>query len=136
MTIAMAYRTATLLGNGKVLIVGGDDGSEIGTNQAELYDPIANTFITIPTPMTAPHFGHTAIRLANGQVLISGGKSGTDETATAELYDPVLNTFSVTTGPMTTSRNHHTATDLGNGKVLLAGGALPSPASRGAVIFR
>jgi len=97
--------TATLLQNGKVLIVGGTD--------AELYDPTTNTWSSAGD-MNAAHAG-SAVLLPNGKVLLAGA------TAPAELYDPVSGTFSVTGSP-SYSYGYNTAALLANGKVLLAGG--------------
>jgi hypothetical protein len=73
--------TATLLPNGKVLIVGGDDGPSLLAS-AELYDPKAGTFAATGR-MTAARVNHTATLLPNGKVLIAGG----DVFGTAELYE-------------------------------------------------
>ncbi len=63
--------TATALGNGKVLIVGGKPvqwGDPIG--YAEIYDTNSNTFTLLwGTERTA----HTATLMSNGRVLIAGG---------------------------------------------------------------
>jgi hypothetical protein len=115
--------TATLLADGRVLIVGGgvadsDDAS------AELFDPSKGTFAPVGS-MTTPRFGATATLLSTGKVLITGGFGpGTSELPrlnTAELYDPSIGTFSKT-GSMAVPRVLHTATLLNNGKVLVAGG--------------
>lgn len=117
MSESRAYHTATLLGNGKVLITGGaiDNGIEyIELTTAELYDPATGTFS--PTgEMSTPKSYHTATLLTNGQVLIVGG--GTN---VAELYDPSTGTFS-DTGSMAIPRFALTATLLENGQVLIAG---------------
>jgi hypothetical protein len=116
--------TATLLGNGKVLIAGGVDSSHISLARAELYDPGAGAFV--PTgSMAKARYAHTATLLGNGKVLIAGGcDAGTSLThaeLSAELYDPSTGTFAPA-GDMTVARYEHTATLLGNGKVLIAGG--------------
>ncbi len=117
--------TATLLPNGKVLIVGGlSQTSSLAS--AELYDPVTRSFTPTGSLSTARE-NHTATLLPNGKVLIAGGGYydpyyGTDNPlATAELYDPSTGTFSPT-GNLTTIREYHTATLLQNGKVLLVGG--------------
>ena len=73
--------SATLLGNGRVLVVGG------GTNSAELYDPSSLKF-TATGDMAASRYGQTATLLRDGHVLIVGGGP-----QTAELYIPRTGKF-------------------------------------------
>ena len=68
MTAPRRSHAATLLPNGKVLIVG---GSSLG---AELYDPSTGTF-TAAGNMTTTRTWPTATLLNNGKVLIAGGVS-------------------------------------------------------------
>jgi hypothetical protein len=117
MRTARSDHTATLLLNGKVLIVGGD-------TSAELFDPANGTF-TPTGSMTTLRYGPTATLLANGMVLIAGGFGpGTSQLprlSSAELYDPGSGTFAVT-GSMAVGRVLDTATLLDDGRVLIAGG--------------
>jgi hypothetical protein len=120
--------TATLLPNGKVLIVGGiNNNANTTLAQNEIYDPVTNKFSNTAT-LNTPRYAHSAILLPNGKVLISGGLSngGTAEIAQSEVYDPVAGTFSQSTsisnGNLNTARHAQTATLLPNGKVLLVGG--------------
>jgi len=108
---ALAGHTATLLQNGKVLVVGGAS--------AELYDPASATWTTTGTLIT-PRGSHTATLLQNGKVLVAGGDGGGFPIASAELYDPATGIWTAT-GDMTTARYWHTATLLLNGKVLVVG---------------
>src|SRR6516165_8800982 len=73
MTTARAGHSATLLPDGRVLIVGGrscancmDDAAE---HSAELYDPSAGKF-TSANDMITSRGGHSAILLPGGKVLI------------------------------------------------------------------
>jgi hypothetical protein len=120
--------TATLLMNGKVLLVGGDIGDGDGPSiSAELYDPATGTFTPTANLTTAREF-HSATLLRDGTVLIAGGAlvptspSGPlGNLDSAELYDPVSGTFHPT-GSMVTGRDWHGATLLNNGEVLITGG--------------
>lgn len=118
MATGRSFHTATLLANGKVLIVGGFNGTALAT--AELYDPAAGTFSATGS-MATPRQYHTATLLQDGRVLIAGGSAFGVVTSSAEIYDPATGTFTAT-GNLGTARASHTATLLPNGKVLLAGG--------------
>jgi Galactose oxidase, central domain len=86
--------TATLLGNGKVLVAGGSPGVN-GLASAEIYDPTAGTF-TATGSMTVAREFHTATLLSDGKVLIVGGVGL--RPVSAELYDAVAGTFTATDG--------------------------------------
>lgn len=122
MTVARERPTATLLSNGKVLLVGGNNSSTNYVNDVELYDPAADAW-TAGMSLTTGRSFHTATRLPNGKVLVVGGFGGTPSAnlASAELYDPVPGTWS-SANSLGTPRRAHTATLLPNGNVLIAGG--------------
>ncbi len=121
MTTGRVYHTATLLADGKVLVVGGEGVSLEVSDSAELYDPSSGTWSATGSMTTARDL-HTATLLADGKVLVAGGRGASDLLASAELYDPNTGTWSAT-GSMTTARYGHTATLLADGKVLVAVGA-------------
>ena len=119
MATARFDQTATLLPDGRVLVVGGRDLAFKIVASAELYDPATGTWTTAASPGAA-RFGHTATLLPSGKVLVAGGR-GAGATS-AELYDPAAGAWTAT-GSLTTGRSGHTATLLAGGKVLVAGGA-------------
>jgi len=125
MLTARYNHTATILKNGKVLVIGGLDTQGYILSSAELYDPITGTW-TSTGSLSKSRIYHTATLLTNGQVLVSGGDSSAGSssifsTETSELYDPSIGIWT-NTGLLSTGRSYHTATLLTNGQVLVAGG--------------
>ena len=114
--------TATLLTNGKVLVVGGYRGGYL--DSAELYNPATGTW-TSTSSLIGPRNNHTATLLANGKVLVVGGNGSSGHLASAELYDPATGTWT-STGALNGARNNYTATLLANGQVLVVGGYSPT----------
>ncbi|MGD0248302.1 MAG: kelch repeat-containing protein, partial [Candidatus Limnocylindrales bacterium] len=116
------WYTATLLTDGRVLVVGGSYGTSTNTypKVAELYDPSTGKF-SVTGSLAIGRSGHTATRLADGRVLIAGGKDDSSIFASAELYDPTTGKFT-TTGSMSSARDYPTSTLLPDGRVLIAGG--------------
>ena len=133
MTTPRVGHTATLLGNGKVLITGGSDGVQLLAS-AELYDPATRTFA--PTgSMITPRQNHSATLMADGRVLIAGGISGFTVVdgvgsnipiLTAEIYDPSTGVFTATGNLISTAGTVGTyfpgdvTTLLPDGRVLVA----------------
>jgi hypothetical protein len=131
MITAQIGHRATLLGNGKVLIVGGIDAPTTVVRHfanPELYDPSTGLFASTGTYASANHEGDgngdviilatTTTLLADGRVLVLWG------IGPAELYDPAAYTFSPT-GASTAllGRGGFPATLLMNGTILVAGGS-------------
>ncbi len=125
--------TATLLGDGSVLVVGGEDNSGLLTNSSERFMPADPTnagsgVFKSGGLMSDVRFGHTAALLNDGTVLIAGGNDGFDVVPTAEIYNPTTSQFALTGSSgsgatiMTTPRANHTATLLSDGTVALVGG--------------
>lgn len=101
------FQTATLLPNGKVLIVGGSRDTT-----AELYDPSTRQF-SLTGPMGAQQQWLMATLLGNGKVLVAGNVD-------AELYDPATESFAPAAPYAALSRGS-TATLLADGRVLFVG---------------
>ncbi|MEI7475182.1 MAG: kelch repeat-containing protein, partial [bacterium] len=92
MNYSRIYHTATLLKDGRVLIVGGDNSSSLQISEMEIYYPSIKQF-EIVTRLNIPRSNHTATLLKDGRVLIVGGKNGSDFLTSIEIYDPVKNTI-------------------------------------------
>ncbi len=137
MGVPREVHTATLLKNGKVLIAGGGRGGMpngyIVYDTAEIFDPISNTFSTIPAHMRVDRVGLEAALLDDGRVLLAGGKSSRIQGPfggnlisfaplnTAEVFDPESSTFR-SVGQMQRPHYLGVANTLENGKVLITGG--------------
>jgi Kelch motif/Galactose oxidase, central domain len=135
MNVPRAGDTATLLGNGDVLVAGGacngtaygcDAGSfQINLKSAEIYDPSSGMW-NLTGSMNSGREFQSATLLPDGFVLVAGGFNGCDDDfctdlRTAELYDPVTGTW-LHTSSMSAAREQQTATLLTDGDVLVAGG--------------
>lgn len=113
---ARAWHSATLLGDGRVLVIGGAEGYA----PAEVWAPTTGSFEESATSV-AERAGHTATLLPDGRVLVAGGYGGQGMIAEAQLWDPQTAVLSPA-GALQEVRSHHTATLLPDGRVLLVGG--------------
>jgi len=125
--------TATLLNDGRVLVVGGAAISggttdvDIAHNHAEVYDAKTDGWTATPALASARTF-HAAAKLPDGKVMVFGGAlrepiglSDVRSLSSTEVYDPATNTWSVGT-PLPSTRTHHGAVALSDGKILVVGG--------------
>jgi len=85
--------TATLLPDGRVLILGGAPKSgTFATSSAEVFDPQSGAFRSCRTTLAIPREGHTATLLKDGRVLVIGGVGRSDPWAEfadrPEVFDP------------------------------------------------
>src|SRR5262249_39478319 len=134
MTTPRTSPTATLLNDGRVLIVGNEyKPNQNLRNTADLYDPRTGTFTKTGDSAT-DQTGGRAVLLNDGRVLIVGGwKAGTSsqpiQLANPELYDPLSGTFAAT-GPFATTGSTFYVSGgpdisaislLADGRVLIAG---------------
>jgi N-acetylneuraminic acid mutarotase len=121
-------RTATLLGNGKVLATGGISGDLEALGVAELFDPGTGSWSATGN-MAEARSGHRAMLLLDGSVLVVGGGL-----ASAELYDPATGQWTAT-GSTLGILVGNTATLLPDGRVLIAGGMAGTGASISAEVW-
>jgi hypothetical protein len=125
LTTPRVFHTATLLGDGKVLVTCGATDATHFPVTAEVYDLTNQTFALAIGSMETPRVSATATLLKNGKVLVAGGNDASGKAlASAELYDPATGAFTPTSNNMVTPHVFHTATLLNDGRVLIAGGVV------------
>lgn len=124
-----AYHTATVLTDGRVLVVGGRDinGKELVTT--EIFDPTkpaASAWTSGPS-LAAPRRSHAAVRIKSGDVFVAGGYDySTGTLDSVAIYMAGSNTWKLPASKMTVARNIPMMIRLTNGKVLIVGGAVTS----------
>ena len=123
--VAVAFQTATLLGDGSVLIAGGTIWGSTASSAAYRYDRKTGAIVESGR-MAQPRWGQTATLLPDGEVLVSGGATTYhgeigSVTARAELYNPHSNQWRQAAS-MSIPRYVHQAALLTDGRVLVAGG--------------
>lgn len=121
MSAARMWHTATLMGNGKVLVAGGKTHDGTALTSLEIYDPTADTWLTSAANLTTGVFNHSATLLTSGKVLLAGGDAGTGAITQFQIYDPTADTLS-TAGVLVHPRARHSAVKMPNDNVLVAGG--------------
>lgn len=119
MGTARDAHTATLLGDGRVLVCCGASRANVGS--AEVYDPLRAQW-EATEPMSVVRRGHTATRLSSGLVAVIGGTTARAyDDSSVDIYDPSTNLWRPTHS-MSEGRSGHTATLLDDGRVLVVGG--------------
>ena len=82
------HHTATLLPDGRVLVIG-SGGPDAPLASAEFWDPATATFSPAPS-LAQARGGHTASLLDDGRVLVTGGYGpGEVSLASTEIWDPL-----------------------------------------------
>lgn len=119
------YPTATLLRDGRVLLVGGRDLSrsqDQTMENSEIYDPVAKRWCsTQPNTRSGARQSHSATLLPDGRVLIAGGIQAGVAVSYVDIYDPVRNTWTAAPN-MREARCGHAAIPLSTGAVMVIGG--------------
>ena len=132
---ARSFHTASLLPDGRVLIIGGQGSltkSRLGAlNSIEIFDPVTKTVQPSTLSLNTPRLLHSATTLQNGNILIVGGF--TNEAARRFGFGPGTNvaelidtgTFTIRkVGNLSQAVGGHAASLLTNGNVVITGGNL------------
>jgi len=123
--VPRAHHTATLLPDGRILLVGGSQSSNEHLVEVEIFDPASGS-ITQVAPLHTARRDHSATLLLDGRVLVVGGSSQPRQwLEDAELYNPAEDTWMVVP-PLYSHGVQHTATLMKDGRVLVVGGCIDS----------
>jgi len=136
MATARSGPQATLLGDGRVLVVGGDPSGEVTGQSAkvELWDPATGDWRTTES-LNKARAEFALVTLADGRALVIGGRNQADQSySSVYAFDPRpgKETWSKV-GVLDTARTDPMAVVLADGRVLVAGGYRRSKPSEGAM---
>jgi len=138
MSSPRAGHSATLLGDGSVLVAGGcsDGACTTSLATADLWTADATGGKLTPArSMASARHNHTATTLSSGEVLVAGGATSTGSSLpTAEVYFPVAKAW-VEPSSMAMARAYHSGVLLASGDVLVAGGCNPQTCLPWAEVF-
>lgn len=131
LSVARFSHTATLLSDGSVLVVGGEQdtriekGKEPVISSVERYNPSSNSAVAEVTQLPDLHYArarHTATLLPDGRVVVVGGMDQDHKPmSSVEIWDPKSQAWS--DGPvLKVARYNHAATLLNDGSLMILGG--------------
>ncbi len=118
---ARTQHSATLLGDGTVLIAGGR--SQPGgppLDSAELFVPTQDA--ALAAPLAQARAGHAAASSATGEVLLGGGEDAQGRLSSLELFHPSQGVSTSLSLALSAPRSHHTLTTLSDGRQFVVGG--------------
>jgi N-acetylneuraminic acid mutarotase len=115
----LANQSATLLANGRVLVVGGGDRAPGFTARAAIYDPKRNRW-SAAASLPARRAFQVAVCLRDGRVLVSGGINDQGGISDSELYDPKRDRWR--SAGRTVAALRESALLLADGDALVVGG--------------
>ncbi|MEE4329246.1 MAG: kelch repeat-containing protein, partial [Wenzhouxiangella sp.] len=121
MNVARADHSATLLPDGRLLVIGGVNQSGLLISSAEIYDPATQQWTLVPNDSAFGRQTHTATLLNDGRVLVVGGAGPFGGALdSVEILDPATGQWQTAASFGRITR--HTAVKLNNGDVLVFGG--------------
>jgi hypothetical protein len=134
--VARMNHTATLLPDGRILVVGGYNGNFLA--ECEIYDPATGS-VTVTAPLLRGRMDHQSILLANGSVMMCGGRiGGTDGLFLndCEIYDPATATWRAADAMHQSRMAGYSLLRFSDGGVLAAGGRnSPTSSAPGSEIY-
>lgn len=122
--VPRAGHTATLLADGRVLIIGGGNGT-LDLASIEVFDPSAATSTLLPISLATARRHHTATLRSDGGIVVIGGRAGLSFLSSIEHVRSSLDDVEPAE-VIELARAGHTATVIRDGEILIAGGVTDS----------
>ena len=136
LAVPRAFHSATVLPDGTVLVLGGENASGVPMQAAERFDPEIGQFVPAPRSTFLPRSRHTATLMPDGRLLVAGGRSANGSAiADLELVDAITLQVAPIVPRMGVARADHKANLLASGFVLLSGGLPAASAAAAAELF-
>ncbi|HEY7302930.1 MAG TPA: galactose oxidase-like domain-containing protein [Bryobacteraceae bacterium] len=112
------------LADGRILVVGGYGGNPIGLATAEIFDPLTNTWTSVPS-MSYRRWYPTATTLSDGRILVTAGWQTTEHSNAGipEIYDPATNAWTKLTKADNPFETYPFIFQLSDGRVIHVGGS-------------
>lgn len=110
--------TATLLEDGRVLVVGGWNHGYL--TSCELYDPVCDSWVPAP-PIPIGRAFHTATPLTGNKVIITGGQGESGDRNDAVIFDANTNSWQ-SAGTLAGGRYGHLSVISSDGRIVVVGG--------------
>jgi hypothetical protein len=118
----LAHFAATTLSDGRILVVGGYNGSSLASALAFLVNPRSQAIVPAKSQLATPRAKHMAALLPDGRVAILGGETTGGPTASIELYDATQDAFTPSPVSLATARTEAAVALLPSGQLLVTGG--------------
>ena len=123
MNFPRTFAAGVLLNDGRVLVTGGRSvdgaGAFLVRRDAEIYDPVNNSWTLLTASMSVPRAGHFSALAPDGKVVLVGGEEGI---ASGELYDTITRTFGPAASAPSAPHVFGAGTILPDGRPILFGG--------------
>jgi hypothetical protein len=134
MPFARGEHRAVRLGDGRVLIIGGEDETNAFPTSVYAFNPATETFQPF-AQLSTGRTGFIAQSLYSGDVLVAGGTRALPSGSDAEIIDHVTGAVTPTANAPQRNRVRAAATLLMDGKVFICGGLVTSNSDDTAEVY-
>lgn len=127
MTTARGLFPVVMLGDGRILVAGGEAPDALLQNwtylgASEIYDPSTDTW-SVTGPLNVTRAAHSMHTRPDGSVLAVGGYNDLVYNDTTETFNTTTGLWTLNVARLNAGRGEHAAHDLANGNILVSGGA-------------